>query len=135
MLYCNPCADVNCWPKALAMLSMSYGKCEICGNIRPCNDVPSSALPGAFSGASVPPRVPVLTPAPQARPRRTFQRLVNPLAGVRKVRTKPDDPSSMVFTAMDEEGHYWSARGWESGVAWTTLMGWGPLEEVLDDDV
>jgi hypothetical protein len=69
-----------------------------------------------------------------ARTRRVFPALTNPLAGVAKVRTRPGGPGSMVFTAMDEYGRYWSGRGWESGVHWTVLLGWGPVEEVFDDD-
>lgn len=125
MFYCNPCADERRWPKAFAEFAMSYGKCEICGKVRPCNDVPSSAL-------SVPEAAPA--PAPAARTRRVFPALTSPFAGVAKVRTRPGGPGGTVFTAMDEYGRYWSGRGWESGVHWSTLLGWGPVEEVFDDD-
>lgn len=65
---------------------------------------------------------------PQNHEPRRFERLANPLADVRKVRTG----NGGVFTAMDDDGQYWSGRGWEQGVHWTALLGWGPLVEVLD---
>jgi hypothetical protein len=42
MFYCNKCAEEKGYPKSIAK---SHGKCELCGNIAVCNDVPSSKLP------------------------------------------------------------------------------------------
>ena len=42
MFYCKECAEKNGYPESIAK---SHGKCELCGNIRVCNDVPSSKLP------------------------------------------------------------------------------------------
>lgn len=42
MFYCDKCADENGYPKT-AFKSM--GPCECCGNVRVCNDRPSSSLP------------------------------------------------------------------------------------------
>lgn len=42
MFYCNRCAELNDWPETGFK---SRGKCEICGHVRDCNDLPSSALP------------------------------------------------------------------------------------------
>jgi hypothetical protein len=62
---------------------------------------------------------------------RRWERLTNPFDGVRKVRVIGSD---QVFTAMDGEGDYWSARGWEAGVPWTRVLSWGPLEEVEESN-
>ena len=42
MFYCDPCATEKKWPESIAR---SYGRCEICGNVRACNDRASSTLP------------------------------------------------------------------------------------------
>ena len=42
MFYCNNCAEQQGYPKTTFT---SAGPCEICGNRRGCNDVPSSKLP------------------------------------------------------------------------------------------
>jgi hypothetical protein len=42
MFYCEPCREKNNWP---GIIKVSYGKCEECGGIRGCYDVPTAALP------------------------------------------------------------------------------------------
>ena len=42
MFYCEPCRKKNEWPESLCG---SYGRCECCGRMSVCNDVPSSCLP------------------------------------------------------------------------------------------
>lgn len=42
MFYCDECAKRNDWPMNM---SGSFGRCEMCGKARLCNDVPSSRLP------------------------------------------------------------------------------------------
>lgn len=44
MFYCDECASKNKWPGYYGM-PQSRGPCEVCGKVRPCYDVPSSALP------------------------------------------------------------------------------------------
>ena len=46
MFYCRPCKDEKNWPESM---SLSFGKCELCGKTDTCYDVPSSALPRAES--------------------------------------------------------------------------------------
>lgn len=43
MFYCQTCAGRRGWPDRT--LSRSYGKCEVCGKVDECNDVPSKYLP------------------------------------------------------------------------------------------
>lgn len=47
MFYCDECATKKNW---LMGLFKSYGKCEICGKTRPCNDVKSSECAGKVKG-------------------------------------------------------------------------------------
>lgn len=42
MFYCEPCGKKKGWP---ASVSLSMGRCELCGTITGCNDVPHSQLP------------------------------------------------------------------------------------------
>jgi hypothetical protein len=42
MFYCEPCAEERNWPDSMMK---SYGRCEICGEVRVCNDRASSTLP------------------------------------------------------------------------------------------
>ena len=42
MFYCDTCKDQKDWPMSF---SKSHGKCEICGNLAVCNDIPSKYLP------------------------------------------------------------------------------------------
>lgn len=42
MFYCEPCRAKNEWPDSLGK---SYGKCEVCDEVRSCYDRPSSTLP------------------------------------------------------------------------------------------
>ncbi len=42
MFYCDPCSEKHGWPKSW---HKSKGKCEMCGEVAICNDVPSKALP------------------------------------------------------------------------------------------
>jgi len=42
MFYCEPCAKKNHWPTTIMV--KSYGRCEVCGKTRECNDTPSSVL-------------------------------------------------------------------------------------------
>lgn len=42
MLYCEKCREANKWPESVFM---SHGKCEVCGTVGECNDVPSERLP------------------------------------------------------------------------------------------
>lgn len=42
MFYCDPCAGPRGWPISW---QHSFGSCEICGQVRVCNDVPSRDLP------------------------------------------------------------------------------------------
>lgn len=42
MYYCTPCATKHKWPDTS---HGSHGRCEMCGKLRPCNDVPSIMLP------------------------------------------------------------------------------------------
>lgn len=39
-----------------------------------------------------------------------------------------------VFKRMDSEGYYWANKGWQNGVHWHTLLGWGPVVEVFETD-
>jgi hypothetical protein len=41
MFFCKTCADDNKWPTSM---EQSWGRCEVCGAIRRCNDVPATAL-------------------------------------------------------------------------------------------
>lgn len=42
MFYCEPCRVEKNWPESFMG---SYGKCEICGEVADCHDVPSRWLP------------------------------------------------------------------------------------------
>lgn len=42
MFYCEPCRLEKDWPESFVG---SYGKCEVCGKMGDCHDVPSSQLP------------------------------------------------------------------------------------------
>lgn len=42
MFYCKVCQKKKGWPQSIFK---SYGKCEICGDLVYCFDVPSSQLP------------------------------------------------------------------------------------------
>lgn len=42
MFFCNECANKKGWPQSF---SRSRGRCEVCGEIADCNEVPSSELP------------------------------------------------------------------------------------------
>lgn len=42
MFYCDDCAKKCEWPESFGR---STGPCEICGQVRVCNDLPSSQLP------------------------------------------------------------------------------------------
>lgn len=42
MFYCDPCGEKNDWPR---FGMMSWGNCEMCGELASCWDVPSSSLP------------------------------------------------------------------------------------------
>ena len=42
MFYCKKCAKRRGWPERIFM---SKGRCEICGELRPCYDIPSHELP------------------------------------------------------------------------------------------
>jgi len=42
MFYCDSCATKRAWPGSIAR---SYGRCEVCGETRACNDRASSTLP------------------------------------------------------------------------------------------
>lgn len=42
MFYCEPCRVKRSWPESIGK---SYGKCEVCDNVRICNDRASSTLP------------------------------------------------------------------------------------------
>jgi hypothetical protein len=42
MFYCDACRKRNEWPEGYMF---SRGKCEVCGNVADCHDVPSRALP------------------------------------------------------------------------------------------
>ena len=42
MFYCDDCAKIKGWPEGL---DTSYSRCEICGRITGCYDVPSKYLP------------------------------------------------------------------------------------------
>lgn len=42
MFYCEACRIKQQWPEGM---TGSYGKCEVCGKIARCYDVPSSHLP------------------------------------------------------------------------------------------
>ena len=42
MFYCNKCADKRKWPRSWFN---SYGRCEMCGEMQECNDVPAKDLP------------------------------------------------------------------------------------------
>lgn len=42
MFFCEPCGDKRDWPDSIFK---SYGKCEICGKVAACSDVPSKYLP------------------------------------------------------------------------------------------
>lgn len=44
MFYCDLCAEQKSWPRSWFN---SYGNCEVCGQPRVCNEVPSSELPPA----------------------------------------------------------------------------------------
>ena len=43
MFYCSKCAKENGYP---ITISKSYGACELCEKIGPCNDMPCKDLPG-----------------------------------------------------------------------------------------
>ena len=45
MFYCNKCAEKEGWPESIGK---SHGKCEMCGEVDTCNDVPSSRLPSPY---------------------------------------------------------------------------------------
>lgn len=60
---------------------------------------------------------------------RTWPRLTDPPPDVRKVKTR----TGTLWTRMGEEGHYWSAVGWESGVSWSQVLRWGPVTEVEEE--
>lgn len=62
---------------------------------------------------------------PEGAPR-TWPQIVGPPASVRQVTT----PSGLLWTRMDDGGHYWSAPGWPGGVAWMQVLSWGPVTEV-----
>lgn len=49
MFFCNDCKTKNNWP---GLWESSYGKCEMCGKIAPCYDVPSSRLSPARTDVS-----------------------------------------------------------------------------------
>lgn len=42
MFYCQTCQEERQWPKGIMR---SYGKCEVCGAVDRCSDVPSKYLP------------------------------------------------------------------------------------------
>jgi hypothetical protein len=42
MFYCVKCQEKNKWPKSM---HKSQGRCESCGKVAECYDVPSSSLP------------------------------------------------------------------------------------------
>ncbi len=42
MFFCDPCGKERKWPDSIFQ---SYGPCEVCGKVGPCNDVPSKYLP------------------------------------------------------------------------------------------
>lgn len=42
MFYCDPCARLRVWPRTPYK---SHGRCEMCGEVAVCNDLPSSLLP------------------------------------------------------------------------------------------
>lgn len=54
MFYCDDCAHKNGWP--IAFMARSYGRCEICGKERDCNDVKSSQLPPAPPSKKIDPK-------------------------------------------------------------------------------
>lgn len=41
MFYCDDCREKQNWPEGFAK---SEGPCECCGEVAPCNDVPSKLL-------------------------------------------------------------------------------------------
>lgn len=47
MFYCDPCGNTRGWPtdEFTHMMTESYGRCEICGKVAACCDVPSKRLP------------------------------------------------------------------------------------------
>lgn len=45
MFYCEECARKHDWPESIMK---SLGPCEMCERVRPCNNVPSTRLPGVF---------------------------------------------------------------------------------------
>ncbi len=51
MFYCDEDAEKRGWPTGV-LIPRSYGRCEICGERRNCNDVPSSYLPAPRRDAS-----------------------------------------------------------------------------------
>lgn len=59
MFYCDLCAHKRKWPESMGK---SYGRCEVCGDTRACNDRPSSTLP--------------LPPAPPLSEDRDFQNIL-----------------------------------------------------------
>jgi hypothetical protein len=42
MFFCEACRRKNNWPDSIFR---SRGKCEVCGNVANCSDVPSKYLP------------------------------------------------------------------------------------------
>jgi hypothetical protein len=46
MFFCEECRVKNDYPTSLGYpyMGTSYGKCELCGKIRVCHDVPTQAL-------------------------------------------------------------------------------------------
>ena len=42
MFYCTPCAHEREWPEGRFK---SHGKCEVCGKVAACSDIPSRDLP------------------------------------------------------------------------------------------
>ena len=42
MFYCEPCRKERNWPDSIGK---SYGRCEVCGETRSCNDRAASTLP------------------------------------------------------------------------------------------
>jgi hypothetical protein len=45
MFYCDACAKKYQWPTWMS--KSSRGRCEMCGRVKDCYDVPSRALPVA----------------------------------------------------------------------------------------
>jgi hypothetical protein len=47
MFYCDACGKERGWPHDDLLIPVSRGRCEVCGQVRACNDVPTSHLPPA----------------------------------------------------------------------------------------